>query len=235
MRLLVTRPDEDAGPLLAALAARGHEPVAAPLLTIRFLAEPAIPPAPYQALLVTSANGVRALGARKGELGRLKVFAVGEASAEAASEAGFAEVVSAEGDVASLVRLVAARLSPADGPLLHVAGSVVAGDLKGDLERRGFAVMRAVLYEAVAAMRLPEVARAGLAGGGIEGVLFHSPRTARTFASLAREEGLGGALSPVTAYCLSQAVAEALAGLPFAAVRVAGAPNQSSLLSLIRD
>jgi uroporphyrinogen-III synthase len=167
-------------------------------------------------------------------LGKLKVFAVGEASAEAASEAGFAEVENAEGDVVSLARLVAGRLSPADGPLLHIAGSVVAGDLKGDLEKRGFSVMRAVLYEAVAATRLPEAARTGLAGGRIEGVLFHSPRTARTFASLVREEGLASALAPVTAFCLSRAVAEALAGLPFAGVRVAGAPNQSSLLSLIR-
>ncbi|HEY4344884.1 MAG TPA: uroporphyrinogen-III synthase [Parvibaculum sp.] len=233
MRLLVTRPDEDAGSLVAALTALGHEAVAAPLLSIRVLLDVKIPDAAYRALLVTSANGVRALGRHVERLLSLKVFAVGEASAEAAREAGFADVEAAGGDVASLTALVARRLAPGGGPLLHIAGSIVAGDLKGDLEKLNFSVMRTVLYEAVTAPRLPDHAAVDLKAGRIDGVLLYSPRTAKTFAALVRDEGVEGALSGVTAYCLSQAVAEALTGLPLAAIRVAAAPDQLSLLGLI--
>lgn len=233
MRLLVTRPDEDAGALIATLAALGHDAVAAPLLSIRALDDADIPQAAYRALLVTSANGVRVLGRHKERLLGLKVFAVGEASAEAVRAAGFADVEAAGGDVVSLAALIVRRLTPEGGPLLHIAGSVVAGDLKGDLEARGFSVTRAVLYEAITSSRLPERAADELRAGRLDGVLLYSPRTARTFAQLVRDEGVEGSLSRVTAYCLSQAVAEALAGLPLAAIRVAAAPDQSSLLGLI--
>lgn len=233
MRLLVTRPDEDAASLIAALTALGHEAVAAPLLSIRILPDVKIPDADYRALLVTSANGVRALGAHKARFLSLKVFAVGEASADAVRKAGFAEVEAAEGDVLSLSALVARRLPPEGGPLLHIAGSIVAGDLKGDLEARGFSVTRAVLYDAIPVTALPDEAAVQLKTGRIDGVLLYSPRTARTFAGLVQESGVKDSLSGVTAYCLSQAVADGLNGLGFAAVRVAAGPDQLSLLRLI--
>jgi uroporphyrinogen-III synthase len=122
MRVLVTRPEADAAALVAALEARGHEALAQPLLTI----EPAVPEPPLdlagvQALLFTSANGVRAFADVSQERG-LPVFAVGDASAEAARAARFAKVESASGDVEDLARLVKDRLDPGAGPLLHGAG-----------------------------------------------------------------------------------------------------------------
>ncbi|HEX7775548.1 MAG TPA: uroporphyrinogen-III synthase, partial [Parvibaculum sp.] len=79
MRLLVTRPDEDAGPLAAALAAMGHEAVVAPLLTIRMLRDVALPDQRWQAILITSANGARALALRRAAvaLASVPVVAVG--------------------------------------------------------------------------------------------------------------------------------------------------------------
>lgn len=235
MRLLVTRPAEDARALVATLAGMGHDAVAAALIDIRFLNDVKIPERPYRALLLTSANGARALGRRRemARLARLPVFTVGEASAGAAREAGFDRVESADGDVGVLADLVAARLAPGAGPLLHAAGSVGAGDLKGALEARGFTVDRVTLYEAVAAARLPDAAIAALRTGALDGILFHSPRTARIFAHLVRDEGAQGSLATLTAYCLSRAVADALTGLVFAAVRVAPAPNQAALLELL--
>lgn len=235
MRLLVTRPAEDARALVATLAGMGHEAAAAALIDIRFLSDAKIPGMSYRAVLVTSANGARALGARPemARLARLPVFAVGEASARAARDAGFGHVESADGDVAALADLVSGRLQPGGDALLHAAGSVSAGDLKGALEARGFRVERVTLYEAVPPTRLPEVAVAALRSGRLDGILFHSPRTARTFAHLVRDERVEGSLATVTAYCLSRAVADALAGLAFAAVRVAPAPHQAALLELL--
>jgi len=235
MRLLVTRPDEDASATIAALEALGHEAIASPLLTIQPIAGAAIPDRAWQAILVTSANGARAIAAHPDfeKLKSIPVLTVGAASAEAAREAGFTSVVSAEGNVDLLVELVASKLEPSAGPLLHVAGSVTAGDLKGGLETKGFRVVRVVLYEAQAAKHLLDVAREALMAGTIDGVLFYSPRTAASFATLVKAVGLEATLKPLIAYCLSAPVAEALVGLPFCDIQVSDEPRQSALLSLI--
>ena len=234
MRVLVTRPRLDAEAFAEALAARGHEALIEPLLEIT-LAEPsALPPEldAFQALLVTSANGLRAVAALT-DRRDLPVFAVGPASAEAATAAGFARVESAEGDVEDLIRLVRTRLSPADGVLLHAAGTALAGDLKGELEAAGFTVTRAVLYTAEAASRLSDAARVALREGRVDAVALFSPRTAETFAALLREAGLSEATRPLRALCLSAAVAAKLEGLDWAAVEVAARPESEALLALL--
>ena len=133
-----------------------------------------------QALLCTSANGVRATAART--TGRdLPVLAVGDATARAARDEGFAQVESARGDVESLARLAKARLDPAAGRLFHAAGSAVAGDLAGDLGSAGFRVERHVLYAAEPVHRTGPDTAEGLYAGTIDAVLFFSPRTAQSF------------------------------------------------------
>lgn len=237
MRLLVTRPDEDASGLARVLEAMGHQAIASPLLAIHYLPDVALPQDDWQALLVTSANGVRALAQHPQAmlLKAVLVCAVGEASATAAREAGFARVSAATGDVEALSALVVRELKPEGGPLLHVAGSVVAGDLKGALEDHGFRVTRAVLYEARVAERLPEAARAAIVAETVDGVLLYSPRTAATFAALVEAEGLGEHIRGIRAYCLSAAVGAALGHLAFAAIEVAETPTQDALLALLGE
>ncbi|MDX5360970.1 MAG: uroporphyrinogen-III synthase, partial [Alphaproteobacteria bacterium] len=100
MRVLLTRPAEDAARTAEAFAARGVETLCAPLMQIRRrrVAPEAVRSAleGAQALLVTSANGVRALAAATQARG-IRVLAVGPASAEAARDAGFADVLPADG------------------------------------------------------------------------------------------------------------------------------------------
>src|SRR6202042_3296229 len=114
-----------------------------------------------------------------------RAFAVGDATAAAAREAGFADIASAGGAVEDLAKLVIARLKPKDGALIHAAGSVTAGDLSGMLEAAGFAVRRAVLYEAAPSEALSPATRDAIARGEIDAALFFSPRNAATFVRLA--------------------------------------------------
>ncbi len=90
MRLLVTRPEPDAERTAAALRARGHSVVIAPLLRIEPLADAAIGAGPWAAVLVTSANIAHAIAghAKRADLTHLPVFAVGERSAHAMRIAG---------------------------------------------------------------------------------------------------------------------------------------------------
>ncbi len=92
MRVLVTRPVEDAGATAARLRELGHELLIAPLLEIRFRDGPELSLDGFQAIVATSANGVRALIGRTLRPATLPIFAVGPQTAALAREAGFADV-----------------------------------------------------------------------------------------------------------------------------------------------
>src|SRR5689334_23709925 len=106
MRLLVTRPVEDAEPLKTRLEALGHQVILSPLLSIAPRADIVIPHEAYQAVALTSANAVRCL-AGSSHLDRLRhlpVMAVGPQSGAAARQAGFTRITEAGGDGVGLAR-----------------------------------------------------------------------------------------------------------------------------------
>src|SRR5205085_1900619 len=177
LRALVTRPRAEAAGLADALASRGIEAILEPMLDIHYRDAPAPDLAGVQAILCTSANGVRALARLSPERG-CALLAVGESTAGRARAEGFLQIESAGGNVADLARLVRRRLWPDQGRLLHVAGTEIAGDLAGDLGASGFEVQRAVLYEARPAVALSAGTARALASGIVDFALFFSSRTA---------------------------------------------------------
>ncbi len=232
MRVLLTRPLEDSAATARDLAARGHAAVIAPLLDIQFREGPALSRNGVQAVLATSANGVRAL-ARRTDARDIAVFAVGPQTAEAARAAGFATVRSAAGDGAALARAVRGWADPAAGALLHACGARTAGALAAALSVQGYDVRSEVLYEAVAAGRLPEAAAEALRGGALDAVMLYSPMTARIFARCVAAAGLENAVAPLMAVAISAAAAEALAPLRFSTIRVAASPDQGAMLAAL--
>ncbi len=232
MRVMITRPREDARPLAEALAARGVETLIEPLLEIVPVPGAQLDLAGVQAVLLTSANGARALAAAT-DARDVTVLAVGAATATTAAAAGFARVEAAGGDVAALADLAASVCDPAAGALVHVAGSHVAGDLAGRLTERGFTLRRETLYTAVRAKALSDAAAAALRQGAIDAVLLFSPRTAGGFVTLAARAGVTADLARVRALCLSAAVAEAAGTVAWRALDVAARPDQEALLALV--
>ncbi len=234
MRLLVTRPEPDARRQAAALAARGHAPVLAPLLRIEFLPGVPLLLEGAQALMVTSRNAVRALGAhpeRERALS-LPLIAVGEATAGEAARLGFAQVTAGPGTAEALVGLIGERFDPSAGPLVHLAGETLAFDLKSALEAQGFHLRQPVLYRANAADALPPEALAELAAGTLDGTILMSPRIAVIFGALVRKHQAVTEARRLRCYCLSASVAEAAAPLG-APLRVAARPSEEDILALI--
>jgi len=233
VRILVTRPEPDNARTAAALRARGHTPLPAPLLRIEPVAAE-IGPGPFAAALVTSANAVRALATHpaRTRVMALPAFAVGEATAAAAREAGFASVEAADGDAASLVRLVRARFGATAAPLLYLAGADRAADLGTALARDGIAVTLAVIYRALLQPFAAGV-RAELVAGRIEAVLHYSRRSARQYLTAATEAGLlPQALRPIHS-CLAEPVATVLREAGAKTVTVATRPDEVHLLFLL--
>jgi uroporphyrinogen-III synthase len=232
MQALVTRPREESQSLTAALALRDVGSVIEPMMEVHYCLAAELDLNGVQAILCTSANGVRALARVTGERG-LPLLAVGETTASRALAEGFGSVASAGGAVTDLVRLAAARLRPQNGPLLHAAGNVVAGDLVGALRARGFMIERRVLYEARPVDRLSAAALSALRGETIDFAAFFSPRTAGIFVELAGSAGVAGCCRTITSLAISAAVDAVLTGLPWQDRRVAERPNQPALLDTL--
>lgn len=232
MRVLITRPEPDAGAFAALCRDNGIEPVIAPLMDIQIDGK-AVSLSGIGALAFTSANGVRAFTHNVSERA-LPAFAVGPATAAAARAAGFELVHTAGGDVETLVQLIDRHRALVAGAVLHVAGTDRAGDLVGGLRAAGLTAERVVLYAALAAQTLPEAAAGALDDETPPAwAALFSPRTAALFASLVRDAGLENRLRHVRAACLSDAVADAARGVEWKSVEVAASRDAAGLMRLM--
>ena len=233
MRLLVTRPEPDAGRTAAKLAALGHEPMVQPLLTIAFSAPPRDLPVPG-ALLVTSQNAVRAL-ARWPQSRRwqaVPIFAAGPATSRALTDLGYRDVRTGARDAGSLAEIVLATLSTDAGPILYPAARDRAGALAGGLTARGYDVRTVEAYRADPVERLESAVHDAFFEGTIDGVLVYSGRTARTLVDLGNREDIAVALGKPRYFVISEHVAGIVRGVG-ARVKVAPRPDEDSLLALI--
>lgn len=221
----ITRAQPGAQATARRVEALGLEAHIDPLLGIALL-DPAVDLTDGAAIAFTSINGVEAF-ARLTSVRDRAVFAVGDSTARAARAAGFSQVTSADGDVATLATLIA---TARPGRVLCAGAREPAADLPQQLARLGVEARGVAVYAAVDRQPTRET-RARLPALAV--VLLHSPRAARGLARLLQEVPAPG----LQALCLSPAVAEPLAdarrnGL-IGSVAFAPRPRESALLDLL--
>lgn len=213
--VLVLRPEPGASETAERARRFGLELVTAPLFTVRPVAWDAPGPAGFGSVLLTSANAARHGGPALARFRRLPCFAVGEATAAAAIEAGFADVRAGPADGAAALALVG------DRRVLHLCGREhLPLAHKTGIERR-------IVYAAEAADMLPKDARSALERGAL--TLIHSPRAGTLFAELV--DGAGVARATIAVAAISEAAAAA-AGPGWRSVAVAARPRDEALLEL---
>jgi uroporphyrinogen-III synthase len=163
----------------------------------------------FDGLLLTSANGVRHAGEQLDALRGLPVYAVGQATAEAARDAGFQMASVGDDGVDRLLGSIDPGLR-----LLHLCG-----------EDRRFPADAAqeitplVVYRATAI----ETPNLGAPKGSV--ALVHSPRAGRRLAELVEDR------STIAIAAISAAAGNAV-GSGWRAIEVAEAPNDDALLAL---
>jgi len=226
MRLILTRPEEDALPLKAKLEALGHAAILAPLLKIVPRSQAFVPPLAYQLVCITSANALRFLQVED-RLKTVPLLAVGPQSLASARENGFKFAEACGGDVQGLAAHAAAKFDPQKGPVLYLSGEKTSADLQALLMASGFAVEKVITYDAV--VQAP--GDIGVALKGADGVLLYSPRTAHLWCKLMVSAGLEKEAAAPIYYCLSDNVAKALPGSWKR--RVAEMPDEAAMLALL--
>ncbi len=219
-RVWVTRAQPGAEATAARLRAMGLEPVIEPVLETRPKAGVAIDLMGVDALAFTSAAGVSAFAALS-NVRALRVFAVGDATAEAARAAGFGSFRSAGGGAIALADLIA-DAAPRPALVLNPTAVEPAADLAALLAERGVTARSVAVYES---------REAGLAAApkDIAAVLIHSAKAAGVVARLTAGQDLSGVLL----CAISAAAARPLADAGFGHVAVADAPNDAALLQLL--
>jgi uroporphyrinogen-III synthase len=208
-RVLVLRPEPGAHETVGRARERGLDAVAVPLFEIVPLAWEAPELSGFDGLLLTSANAILHGGEGLKQLRGLKVYAVGQATGDAARDAGFD--VAATGD--SGVDRLLGSVEP-DLRLLHLCG---ADRRQPEAPRQ--AITALAVYES-SALEAPDLTMAAKSVA-----LIHSPRAGRQFAELIDRRG------SIAIVAISQAAADAV-GSGWEQIGVAEQPNDDALLAL---
>ena len=206
-RLLVIRPEPGASATLARARELGLEAEAVPLFAVQPVEWEVRDPSDYRGIVVTSANAFRHGGAALERLKSLPVHAVGEATAEAAREAGFAVATVGTGGRFELGE----KLPP--GRLLHLAGA-------DHLPVRGAEPVS--VYGNRAIDPPPTIDAAGAV------VIVHSPRAGKRLAELVEDR------ATTTIAAISEQAAKAC-GSGWKHVAVAESPRETALLALAAE
>lgn len=211
--LAVLRPEPGNAATAARAAAAGYAVLRLPVFGIVPLDWTPPDPADHDALVLTSANAVRAAGTALGRFAALPVIAVGEQTAAAARAVGLRVTATGASDAQGLAALLAER---GFTRALHIGGR----------ERRPVAG----LARAIAVYASAPIAVTGLAR--LEGTiaLLHSARAATRLGALLDSAGLARANVAVGAF--SPAIAAA-AGTGWQAVAIADAPSDAALFAAI--
>lgn len=226
LHVWITRAQPGAEATAGRVRALGHTPIVVPLLEVRPVQTPEIDLGGVAALAFTSANGARAF-AQVCPRRDLVVFAVGQATARAARQAGFSRVFSTDGDVTALAQGIAARRGELQGEVLHPGAEEPAGDLVGALAEWNVPARRLVLYASETAdLADPAVAEAAAQA---DVALVYSPKGGRALA-----EALAMHPAPrLRVLGLSRAVLEPLADAAVAGRAFAPLPLEAALLNLL--
>jgi uroporphyrinogen-III synthase len=226
MRLIITRPEDDAVSLKANLENLGHSAILAPLLKIVARPTPPIPPANYQLICTTSANALKFFNATPA-LKKIPLLTVGPHSLAAAKAAGFTTCKAQGGDVHGLASHIIENYNPENGPILYLSGAETSADLQALLAAQNFTVDRLVIYDAII-QKSEGLAQALTAA---DGVLLYSPRSARIWCDIITTSGLETAASLPIYFCLSDNVANILP--QHWQKRVAKTPDEAAMLALL--
>ncbi|HHI82935.1 MAG TPA: uroporphyrinogen-III synthase, partial [Rhizobiales bacterium] len=217
--------------------ALGCEVVIEPLLIIEPDSGSPIDITGIQALIVTSRNALRALNANAHlqTLRSLPLFAVGDATGALAVDMGFQTVCPGTGEARDLPALIARTLPDRTGPVLHLAGDVLAFDLERPLREAGYSLRRQIIYRSRTARNFSPAVLALFQSGKIDSVLLMSPRTAHTYADLVNKMQLADISRNLVHFCLSERVCKALDTLPEPEMLSPRRPNMEEMLALIAD
>jgi uroporphyrinogen-III synthase len=222
-KLLIIRAEQDAVVTAERAQAAGFEPIVMPLFKPARVDWTVPGPDGYDAILITSANAMRYGGRGLPQLMRLPVYAVGNATADAARSAGFTVIAAGTSGGADILQRA---FDDGCKRILWLSGSnATAIDARAEMQ-----IDQIIVYEA-AALPVPDNIAEILRQDNLITAL-HSPRSAAYFAQVFDKSATDR--STMALAVLSPAVAQAV-GTGWRKVAVASAPSDTALLAAAKS
>jgi len=231
-RVLVTRPEPGASATAQALRSAGFEPVVLPLTGIRPLeiAETSLPA--FDAIALTSTNAIRHIPEwLRTSILTVPVHAVGAASAQAAREAGFANVIAGPGDAAGLASAISQTLAPGS-TVLYLCGKVRKPEFELELRSRGIRAVPVETYDTVPT-DLADADMRKLDAGALFAALVHSAEAAKALALLAKRPAAAHAFEGAHLVAISRRAAVPVEAVFADRIVVAREPTDAAMIGAL--
>jgi len=230
MKILVTRPSEDAARTASRLMGLGHEVILAPVTDVVPTHNP-IPDRIFDAVIATSANALRMLDTEAlAHLRDQQLFCVGAKTALAAKERGFLKITTGRGSGADLVAEIIATL-PATAQCLYLTGTPRKPAIEDGLAKAGIAVTPIELYAMVPVHDWPACPVEDIQT--CEAALHFSRASVEALLIRTAQQGLDTYLASLRHLCLSDDVAAPLRARGLSKITVAPSPQEDELLALL--
>jgi uroporphyrinogen-III synthase len=241
---LIIRPQPDADRDVGWLNRYGVPALASPVMIGAPVLSPSLEhdlgsPADFTGIIFTSRHAVDAVAKATDAAVWISkpAFVVGSATAAAAKQAGFKNIIIGNGAGAGLVEPIRQALAdtnfakPQKANLLWPSALEISFDMTAAMRRHDIAVQRLPVYQMMANADLAPPVRAALAKNCISAVIAMSPRSIQILRANMDAAGLGSARNKIDLIAGSEAIAAA-AGDGWNHIYAARHPRRSRLLAI---
>lgn len=222
MKILITRPIDEANALAKELTNLGYYPVIAPLLEIELFQDINFKNFDkYEAIIITSKNAIKAIAnADK----KLKLFIIGEQSTEFAKSLGFINSIYAGANIEELKNFIQPYSN-----LLYLSGV----DISDDLSSLSKKIIRLEVYKAKVTEPVSSKFIRFIKSDELKLCLFFSKRTAQIFLSHIKKYKLKSYCDKIISLSLSDNIDNSLKGLNLHSCYVSKDPSIKSIMNSI--
>lgn len=228
--VLVTRAEPGASHTMARLEKMGLLPEKLPALKLMPMPVVFSEQNFTGALVFTSQNGVQ-FAPRAPFRKAKKVFCVGDATAQAAYQAGFKNILSARGDADALLKFIQDHWGVEDGPIIHMANADPRGNIVETLKENGYDARFMPIYQADMPINFEENLRNRLLMDlKLDVILVHSPMAANFIDAALQDWNKLSTVTLPECIAISPDAGKPLENIFNERVKFAAKPNENSLL-----
>lgn len=246
VRVVVTRPRRQAGPLIATLLQRGAEPLPLPTIRIEPIADTtqldlAIDETRQGAFdwcVFTSANAVEvfanrmdALDVRPHQLAAMRVAAVGRATAAAVADAGLNLILIPERATADALATALRQVMLAGARVLYPRSAMGRDVLPNELRAAGFDVLAIDVYRTLPEPNVDQRVLDRVRRGEVDVMTFASPSSVRHLVTLLGSNGVE--LIGIPVVCAGPVTAQAARDAGLLVTAVSDSPDPAAMATAI--
>ncbi len=230
MAVLLTRPGDRNTRIALRLEQEGVDCAIWPLTRVVPLRDRIDFPKDAEAIVFSSGNAVQ-IFAQLSPLRALPVVTVGRRTAEIALDAGFSDVESADGNIATLSAHIA---QTEHRHVVHVRGRDTAGDLPGALRQHDISVSERIIYSVLPAGPPDSQVAAAMVRGEVDLITLWSARAGRVLISFLEDHPQIDA-ARISVLAISKRVADEFNVFKVRGISISAAPNAEAMIDAVLD